>query len=484
MFYQFLAFSFLKLIFIPSYRSTDFEVHRNWLAITHSLNISSWYYEDTSEWTLDYPPMFAYFEYALSHIAKYFDPEMLIVSNLNYASYNTILFQRLSVIFTDVIYFLGVRECLKNVNKNQKVFHSILLLGNIGLIFVDHIHFQYNGILFGILLLSCGKIFQRKYLQAAFYYTLLLNMKHIYIYIAPVYFFYLLKFYCSGSFKQFISGVIKLGTIVLLVTAASFGPFIHHLPQVLSRLFPFKRGLTHAYWAPNFWALYNFADKIISIVKKIPQSHSNTGGLVQEFQHTYLPTISPQVTFILTAAAMLPCCIKILFIKNESIKSFMKPLIICAATSFMFGWHVHEKAILMILIPLQVLTAYFQSEANSSLFLTIFGLYSLTPLLFTSELILVKLSLYALYIAFNFYAFRRIYKGQQLLKIHENLYSLGIILLPLYEFVIQYILKLDQKFPFMPLMLTSVYCGLGMIYFWLKFYFEYLLETNVKKKTK
>jgi alpha-1,3-glucosyltransferase len=149
----------------------------------------------------------------------------------------------------------------------------------------------------------------------------------------------------------------------------------------------------------------------------------------------------------------------------------------------MFGWHVHEKAILMVLIPLQVLTARSHHEAQASLFLTIFGLYSLTPLLFTSELILVKLSLFAVYVGFNIFAYKELYQ-HQILNVVEKIYSAGILILPLYEFFIQYALKLDQKLPFMPLLLTSVYCSLGMIYFWLKFYVGYLFEKKDKKKTK
>lgn len=201
---------------------------------------------------------------------------------------------------------------------------AVLLLWNFGLLIVDHIHFQYNGFLFGLMLLSVARLFQKRHLESALLFTILLHFKHIYIYVAPAYGVYLLRSYCftankaDGSLKWSSFSFLRitlLGLIVCLVSALSLGPFavLGQLPQVISRLFPFKRGLCHAYWAPNFWALYNAVDKTLAVIglkykfldpEKIPKA-SMTGGLVQEFQHTVLPSVTPLATLICTFVSIL-----------------------------------------------------------------------------------------------------------------------------------------------------------------------------------
>lgn len=109
-----------------------------------------------------------------------------------------------------------------------------VLLSNFGLLIIDHIHFQYNGILFGILLLSIAYMCEEKFLKSAFCFAVLLNMKHIFVYVSPVYIVYLLKVYCwqNTSWMATVLNLAKLGAVTIGVTAASFGPFIHQIPQV------------------------------------------------------------------------------------------------------------------------------------------------------------------------------------------------------------------------------------------------------------
>lgn len=156
---------------------------------------------------------------------------------------------------------------------------AISILLSPGLLIIDHIHFQYNGCMYGLLVASL--VLAKKQsglLSSGLLFAALLCMKHIHVYLAPAYFVYLLRAYCLNprsifGMPQWLNG-IKLGGGVVAILAAAFGPFAMRgqIHQLIRRLFPFQRGLCHAYWAPNAWALYSFADRIL-IYRAFPPTH-------------------------------------------------------------------------------------------------------------------------------------------------------------------------------------------------------------------
>ncbi|KAL6439850.1 hypothetical protein ACFW04_004109 [Cataglyphis niger] len=484
----FLLVTCIKILLIPTYHSTDFEVHRNWLAITYSLPIKEWYVNAQSPWTLDYPPLFAWFEYCLSQMAAFFDPEMLKVENLNYASPATVYFQRATVIFADLILVYGVREISGTFCKswNSHAVSVFLSLCNMGLLIVDHIHFQYNGFLLGILLISISKVSkigkEISMLQGAIWFAILLNLKHLYVYIAPAYIVWLLKSYCLNSGK-FFKRLFTLGFIVLAVLTVSFGPFITQLSQVISRLFPFKRGLVHSYWAANGWALYIGAEKVLSIIwkhlgwLKDIKSAVMTGGLVQEQSFLILPTPTPIFTFLLTFLAILPalwCLLRKEYYMNS--KYFVRCIVLCALSSFMFGWHVHEKAILTAIIPLCVLAATNKEDARIFIILSSAGHTALLPLLYPNNLFSLKLLLLLTYMLSSILILTNQHI-RPLLRLHEWLYIIPLPLITFYE-VILHKLLFGSGLPFLPLAFTSIYCAIGITYCWILYYYIYL-QNNV-----
>ncbi len=229
-----------------------------------------------------------------------------------------------------------VCDALRSASHHHRILSYVLMLCDV--VWCTDIHFQYNGILLGVFIVSIALIRRGEDLWSGFVFAVLLNMKHIFLYVAPVYFIYLLAHYCYPpvtapfwNWEQFHRGVsgrrfsilnlLKMGAVVIGVFACSLGPFIRvgRLSAIVSRLFPVtQRGLCHAYWAPNVWAIYNTVDRMAIVVWRALTGvnlaaaasstgiGSMTGGLVHAHStHVVLPGIDMKATLLVTVAFML-----------------------------------------------------------------------------------------------------------------------------------------------------------------------------------
>lgn len=56
-----------------------------------------------SEWTLDYPPFFAYFERFMAFFAYLVDPKIVQLDNLGYSAWSAVAFQRTTVVLSELV---------------------------------------------------------------------------------------------------------------------------------------------------------------------------------------------------------------------------------------------------------------------------------------------------------------------------------------------------------------------------------------------
>lgn len=343
--------------------------------------------------------------------------------------------------------------------------------------------------MYGILILSITLARKDQSLLASgILFAVLLCFKHIYLYLAPAYFVYLLRAYCLSQqnvLRPRLLNCLKLGISITAVFGVCFGPFAAwgQLDQLKSRLFPFSRGLCHAYWAPNVWAVYSFIDRVLIVAAPYLRLNvdsealnSVTRGLVGDTSFAVLPNINPAQCFGLTLAFQIIALTR-LWIK-PTWDTFVGALTLCGYASFLFGWHVHEKAILLVIIPFSLIALKDRSYLASFRPLVVGGYISLFPLLFTAQEYPIKAGYTIGWLILFLYVFDRLAPAPSrprvfLLDRFTLLYNMICVPLIIYCSLVHQIVFKD-KYEFLPLMFTSTYCAVGVITSWIGFMVCYM----------
>lgn len=364
----------------------DFEAQRHWLDLTVNLPISEWYYYNLQYWGLDYPPLTAYHSLILGYIGKTFiNLEWFQLDLTNGLENNDLkTFMRITVIVSELLtYIPGVYYFTKWFNKhidvadkksilNQTLTFAIILFIPT-LILIDHGHFQYNCVMLGFVLLSIDCFLNDYLMLGSIFFVFSLTFKQMALFYAPLVFAYLLgstfnpfnKLFTNRNNKYDFLSLFLIGSSTIFAFFISFGPlfiFSHHgldnLLQSIHRIFPFNRGIFEDKVA-NFWCATN------TVIK------------YKNFSLDFMKMAALSSTLL----SVLPSCGIIYFVPSKVLLPWA--LASCSWGFFLFSFQVHEKSVLLPLLPTNLLLCYINDNDMFKILSWInnISLFSLGPLL-------------------------------------------------------------------------------------------------------
>ncbi|GJN94359.1 hypothetical protein Rhopal_007433-T1 [Rhodotorula paludigena] len=381
----------------------DLEAQRHWIALTSSslprlpflhappsppsANVSvapsQWYFHDTPYWGLDYPPLTAYHSLFLGFIARLsrstaryvtLRPVSTTASRAELASWEASMaaleedgglrnWMRATVIVGDLLVWVSavVVFCRRNFSGSSReskaqrkaLVATMTILLQPALILIDSGHFQYNSLMLGLTLWAII-LFQKGHdVLGGMLFMLSLGFKQMALYYAPAVFAYLLgKCFWLGG-REGLSLFINLALAVSFTFVVLFAPFLTSITtflQAIHRIFPFARGLFEDKVA-NVWCALNVVVKLRELAP--------------------VSTLA-KLALAATVTAVLPSMVAVLGVsfslgrsRTPSASSTAGPaptiilvphaLFLSAMAFFLFSFQVHEKSILLPLMPLTLL---------------------------------------------------------------------------------------------------------------------------------
>ncbi|EFQ35249.1 ALG8 glycosyltransferase family ALG6 [Colletotrichum graminicola] len=387
----------------------DYEAQRHWMEITTQIPVSQWYFHDLQWWGLDYPPLTAYHSWLCGKIGNLIDPTWFELYTSRGSDDPTLkIFMRATVIVSEYLIYIPaavifVRRFARNSNVPTWTAWMALvaILMQPATILIDHVHFQYNTVMLGFVLASMSSMLAGRYLWSAVFFVAALGFKQMALYYAFSVFSFLLGS-CVFPLKpgRFIGIALAtvaafallllplvLGTLYdahrgidarpdyegpppalplfpwltdVLDTNAIYYPVVEQLVQMVHRIFPFARGLFEDKVA-NFWCALNVVIKL----RKYPADLLQRGALLT------------------TLASIVPPNLILFFRPRKSL------LPLAFATTawgfFLFSYQVHEKSVLLPLMPMTLLLAGKQGLSRDVRawvgFANILGSWTMFPLL-------------------------------------------------------------------------------------------------------
>ena len=380
------------------------------MELTTQVPVSQWYFHDLQWWGLDYPPLTAYHSWLCGKIGSLIDPSWFALytsrglhdGNLKIFMRATVLVSEYLIYVPAVVVFVRRFSRLSGVATWTSSVALVAILMQPATILIDHVHFQYNTVMLGFVTASMSSMLAGRYLWAAVFFVAALGFKQMALYYAFSVFAYLLGSCVFprvqigrligiaavtiasfailllplvwGTLSDVRNGIdsrpdldgprqplaIFQGLTEYLDTEAFYYPIVEQLVQMVHRVFPFARGLFEDKVA-NFWCALNLIIKI----KHFPTELLQRGALLATLASITPPNL-------------------ILFLRPNKL---LLPLAFATTAwgFFLFSYQVHEKSVLLPLMPMTLLLAGNHGLSKNTRawvgFANLLGCWTMFPLL-------------------------------------------------------------------------------------------------------